>query len=420
MKKTIISIIIMIFCAGITVGIGITYNNKKQADSENSDFANAEEEIAVYDSNNASSLIVWYCDKEMEDYIDTVVNAFSSEKNVAIKASYVAESEMLEKINASNIDEDEQSADIYFIGSESLEKAFLAGLTETVDDMEIFNEENFSQTAISACTYQGKMIAYPLCYETSVLAYNSDYVSAAPEKFDSILEDASNDEIEYPKNITSILKWDVKHLQYNFAFAGSYLEYGGSNGDDETILNLNNSRVLETMEYYYDLYQFFSIDINDAAYDDVLEEFINGDYIYTIVNSKDIAKLEESGISYGIAVIPDMTDELSTTALSLTTTAIINPYSENESVAGDFIKYIAYDNAGIIYDSCGYMPCAKVENYETGTMSTVVQAYDESISLPKLMSASDYWVYLEIALNEVWSGEDIEETMNALQEQMEK
>lgn len=418
MKKTIIGAVVMAVCTALTLGIGVLYNTF-QTKSADSDFVvNEDDEIAVFDNNNAASLILWYSNNGMADYFDAVVNAYSAEKNVAMKASYIPESEMLEKINSANIDDGQESADVYFIESESLEKAFLAGLTETINDMDIFNEDNFSSTAISACTYKNKMIAYPLCYETSVLAYNTDYVDSAPATFDEILNAAADDEVEIPEGITSILKWDVGSLQYNFGFAGSYLEFGGKNGDDENILDLNNENVIMAMEYYYDLYQFFSIDINQADYDNTLEEFINGNIMYTIINSKSISTLEQSGMNYDITVLPDLTDQLTTTTLSLTTVAIINPYAENETVAEDFVKYICYEHAYELYDKCGGMPCAKVENYESGKMNTLTQAYDNSVNLPKLMSASDYWVYLEIAMNEVWNGEDIEETMTALQDKM--
>lgn len=410
MRRVIAGAVSMILCAALIVGIGIIHN-KRQVQSVGGGFANT-------DDNSAAKLTLWYCDNELADYFDAVINTYSSEKNVAVKAAYVSESEMLEKINSANINEDEAPADIYFVSSESLEKAFLAGLTETINDMGIFNADNFSETAIRACTYKDKMIAYPVCYETSMLAYNADYVDSAPKTFDDILSVAADDETELPESVESVLKWDVKSLQYNFGFAGGYLEFGGADGDDESVFDLNGAKVVEAMEYYYNLSQFFSIDINKADYDSVFEEFIDGKVMYTIVNSKSIKELDQSGLNYGLEVLPDLNGNLSTTALSLTTAAVINPYSESGEAAEDFIKYICYDNAGAVYDYSNYIPCADTEQFSSGKLGVVSSAYDKSASLPKLMSASDYWVYLEIAMNKVWSGEDIQQTMNSLEERM--
>lgn len=417
MRKVISGVVAMVLCAALTVGIGIIHTNVQGRGIVDS-FAEDEENISAYDGNNASSLTIWYSDDELEDYLNAIVSTYSSEKNVAVKASYIAESEMLENINAVNLDGDAETVDIYFINSESLEKAFLAGLTETIDDMGIFNEEYFSPTAVGACTYRDKMIAYPVCFETSVLAYNTDYVEGAPRTFDDILDVAADEDTELDENVSAVLKWDVRSLLYNFAFAGSYLEFGGENGDDESILELNSGAIIDAMEYYYNLYQFFSIDINEADYDGTLSEFMDGSVMYSIISSRSIAALEDSDVNYDVAVLPDMNDELTTTALSLTTVAVINPYSSNNSVAKDFIKYICYDNADLLYDYSAYMPCARTDRLSGGRYGTVFEAYNESVSLPKLMSASDYWVYLEISLNKIWSGEDIQETLNSLEERM--
>lgn len=413
MKNIVVSTIFMIICSALVVGAGIAHREYEAGLPETAD---SDADAASDPSDDVIS--VWYCDSELDDYLAALSQTYADEKNITIELTYCAQSEMLEEINAANIDDDLRNADVYFISTESLEKAYLSGLAAEIDDADTFNSESFSETAISACTYHGKLIAYPFCFETSMLAYNTDYVDEAPRTFDEILDAAGDEETELGGDVTYVMKWDVNSLQYNFAFAGSYLEYGGQDGDDESILDLNSDEVVLAMEYYYSLSDFFSIDPDDAEYDDVLADFASGEIVYTIINTKSIKTLDSSGISYEVCVLPDMSDELETAVLSLTTAAVINPYAENEDAAAELVDHICFEGAGDVYEHGGSLPCAGSELTSSGKLSEAMKAYDESVSLPKLMSAGDYWVYLEIALNEVWSGQDINETMNTLEEKV--
>ena len=40
--------------------------------------------------------------------------------------------------------------------------------------------------------------------------------------------------------------------------------------------------------------------------------------------------------------------------------------------------------------------------------------YEKSVSLPKMIETSNFWVQLEIAFTQVWNGADPDETLRAL------
>ena len=87
-----------------------------------------------------------------------------------------SDSEYLEAINQETLHSD-QIPDIYLMSSDSLEKAYLAGLASKVPDtVGICNTDHFSQAALSAVTYDQKLIGYPVYFDTSALVYNEDYL----------------------------------------------------------------------------------------------------------------------------------------------------------------------------------------------------------------------------------------------------
>ena len=87
-----------------------------------------------------------------------------------------SDSEYLEAINQETLHSD-QIPDIYLLSSDSLEKAYLAGLASKVPDtVGICNTDHFSQAALSAVTYDQKLIGYPVYFDTSALVYNEDYL----------------------------------------------------------------------------------------------------------------------------------------------------------------------------------------------------------------------------------------------------
>ena len=122
------------------------------------------------------TIYVWYDDASMTDYIHGAAVLYGDENGVRVIPHLVEENQYLEVINQASV-AGEQIPDVFLISNDSLEKAYLAGLSgEIQDSMEIVNLSYFPQVALDAVTYKGKYVAYPLYYETSILLYNESYL----------------------------------------------------------------------------------------------------------------------------------------------------------------------------------------------------------------------------------------------------
>lgn len=352
---------------------------------------------------------LWYTDEEMDTYMAAAAGSFGQEHHAVVTARQVSSVDYLENINRQNI-EDTDVVDVYILNSESLEKACLAGLTMEMEQ----DLTDYPAIAVSACRYEGKIAALPVYFETSYFLYNKDLVSEAPESFQKIMDFASSDEMsgenaERYQNLQAVLKWDVLDLFCNYQFVGAYLNLGGTDADDRSIVDIDNEQVLEALTFYKELNQSLYFDASEVDYDTMLQEFLEGKMLYTIGKTDSLGLLQQSGMNYGIAAIPALTEELDSKGISVNYVVAVNPYSHAKEAAMELAEYIAGSYAEHCYELSGKLPCRKLESYAQEEFVHVMDAYEKSVQLPKLMDTTNFWVELEVAMNNIWKAEMEEE-----------
>ena len=104
------------------------------------------------------TIYCWYSDESLSGYINAAAVSFGEQNKVRVIPVLTSDSEYLEVINQETLHSD-QIPDIYLLSSDSLEKAYLAGLASKVPDTEeICDTDHFSQAALAAVTYHDKII----------------------------------------------------------------------------------------------------------------------------------------------------------------------------------------------------------------------------------------------------------------------
>lgn len=236
--------------------------------------------------NHKETIYFWYSDESMTNFINSAAVSFGERENVRVIPVLASEREYLEALNQASV-HSEQVPDVYLIGHDSLEKAYLSGLAAPIqDEAGICNGEHFPAAALSAVSYQDKLVAYPFFFETSAFVYNETYlaewaaqtamsqllsageVEEDPENHDGIPVDEAQlqsltesifanavpgtiDDIlniantfELPDGVEGIMKWDVSDIFYNYWLVGNYMIVGGDAGDKPEIININNPETL--------------------------------------------------------------------------------------------------------------------------------------------------------------------------------
>ena len=472
LRKRLIAILMIALCAGSIYGIGwmgITVQQSEETEVEDDSLFGHRE-----------TLYLWYTDEALTDYLNSVAVSYSEyQSDVRVIPVYTSGREYLETINQASL-HTEDVPDLYIVSNDSLEKAYLAGLASEVRLPEgVLPMDNFfPQTAISAVTYRDKQIGYPFYFETSCLLYNETYLTdwaraqieaetdaliaeAAQEQLDNGGEPEDNDgaaagtieenvisdeevrervDQTLPGTIDDILafadvydapdqvevfKWDVSDIFYNYFFVGDSIDVGGVNGDRADSIHIYNEDAIRCLRVYQNLNQFFSIDTKEISYDAILQDFIDGKIVYTVATTDALSKIEnakaEGGFAYeyGISMMPDVSDELGSASLSVTQCVVINGYSVKKDMANDFAVYLTEYATDSLYTRTGKLPVYDSgDTYDDPNKEAFLQEYMCSVPMPKMIETSNFWVELEIVFAKIWDGEDANNDLKSLSEQI--
>ena len=438
----------------------------------------AEEELAE-DSlfRHRETLYLWYADEGLTDYLNGVAVSYNEyQEEVRVVPVYTQGLEYLETINQASL-QGEEIPDLYIVSNDALEKAYLAGLASEVKLPEWVQpmEELLPGTAVRAVTYHDRRIGYPFYYETSCLLYNRTYLEdwaraqiiaerdqalaedaqeqadsgdvveevreaqeeeavsgeeieakigeAIPETIDEILSFA--DVYDAPEQVEAVFKWDVSDIFYNYFIVGDYIDVGGENGDNADSIGIYNENAIKALRVYQNLNQFFSIDTKEISYDGVLQDFLDGKIVYTVATTDALSKLEKAreegafSYEYGVTRVPDVSGELGSASLSVTQCVGVNGYSTKKEMANDFAVYLTQYNTQELYARTGKLPVhCDGETYDNPNAAAFLEEYARSVPMPKMIETSNFWVQLEIAFARIWEGEDANDELRALSEQI--
>lgn len=314
-----------------------------------------ESEDSIF-TRNKETVYFWYTDEALTDYLNGAAVAYGEEHDVRVIPVLASGLEYLETINKASIQSD-TPPDMYIVGNDSLEKAFLAGLASNVDE-EKWDEikEDYPDASRLAVTYKNNIIGYPFYFETSALLYNRTYLEDFAKKKIEAEEDAAEaeaaqteadnseetdllegdmpdivatdateessvssdmgakieeqvqamlpstiddilsfaNEYDAPEQVEAVFKWDVTDIFYNYFFAGNNMVVGGEAGDNVENMNIYNKDAIACLKVYQNLNQFFSIDTKEISYEDIISDFIAGKIVYTVATTDAVAKLEEA------------------------------------------------------------------------------------------------------------------------------
>ena len=417
-------------------------------------------------ADSRETIYFWYTDDSMTDFVNSAAVTFGEKEDVRVIPVLASDSEYLEAVNQASLHSD-QVPDVYLVSHEALEKAYLAGLAREIDDVEeVCDSGHFPPAALASVTYRGKLVAYPLFFQTSVLLYNETYLNewaaqsaqrellgdgsedgepaedstgiavdetvlaqkteeyrgrAIPATVDDILNIA--DTFDVPEGV-DIMKWDVSDIFYNYWIVGNYMTVGGESGDDSTLVDIANPDTVSCLEVYKALNQFFSIESDTVTYESVIQDFMDGKLVFTIATTDAAARLaqaKEDGsldFEYGFALMPDVSAEQKSRSMSVTNTVAVNGYSAHRELANRFAAFLVDDCADMLYPRTGKIAANLNANAEDGAVWIFKQEYADSIPLPKMMETGNYWLYLERLFAMVWNEGDVETLVEELEQQI--
>ncbi|MCR4755897.1 MAG: extracellular solute-binding protein [Lachnospiraceae bacterium] len=433
----------------------------------------------VTDHEYNDSLIVWYTDESMTDYLNAMAVEYHEKGGMRVLPRLQASGEYIESVYKNSVSK-EDAPDVYILSNDALEKAYLSGCAAIVDKKgDCLNTSNFPEAALDAVTYKGNKVGYPYYFETCALVYNRTYLremitnkvlaetakepeesnegeetpseeepveviptegtpefdeyienkidEAIPSTFDELL--AFADSYDAPEKVEGMFKWDVRDVFFNYFFIGNYINVGGKCGDDAGTMDVYNIDAIRAMTLFQSLNSFFAFESSDVTYNQVVDEFKEGKLVFATATSDIVGRLAEAAeagefeYEYGLAMIPDISEDMVSRSLSVTEAIVVNAYSDKGDEAEKFARFLTCQNAGGLYERTGKLPSAlNAIDYGADARYAYLKAfadeYSYSVPMPKLMTTSNYWLLLEDAFAGVWSGKDASGTLKKLAEQL--
>jgi len=438
----------------------------------------SEKQESTIFTGGKETLYLWYTDEALTSYLSGAAVAYGEDHDVRIVPVLESGAEYLEKINQASLESN--APDLYIIRHDSLEKASLAGLAEEVEPPgDVAMEDVYMGTGLLAANYRDKIIGYPFYFETSALLYNKTYLEdmarsqlqaeadlaegeAAQEQHEAALEEGNimeasgeeaapessfteeqveervqeilpstirdietfADNYDAPEQVEGVFKWDVTDIFYNYFFVGDAIDMGGDAGWDTGRIDIYNPDAIKNMRVYQELNQFFSIDTGESDYEAILNEFMEGKTVFTMATTDVVFRLEHArddglfAYDYDIAMTPDIGEGRETRSLSMTSCVAVNGYSQHKDVANDFAYFLTSRYNNILFARTGKVSAAKGVDYGYEALDKFAEGYEKSISLPKMIETSNFWVKLEVMFSQIWNGADANEKLKELSEEM--
>lgn len=469
LKKRLTAVGITAIAAVLTFGIaksGLQITEKQ----EDSVFASGKE-----------TLYLWYTDEALTSYLTGAAVAYNESHDVRIVPVLESGLEYLENINRASLEANAPDLYILSHDSlEKAYLAGLASEIKPSEGASL--EESYMGTGLKAAAYKDKILGYPFYFETSALLYNKTYLedmarkqleaeadlaegeaaqeqaeaeqqteaSTLPEESEVAVEaeaaeftreqidervkeilpgtikdiETFADEYDAPEQVEGVFKWDVTDIFYNYFFIGDAVNMGGEAGYDTALIDIYNLEAIQSLRVYQELNQFFSIDTGEIDYDTILDEFMAGKMVFTIATTDSVFKLEHArsdglmAYDYGVVPVPDIEEGRGSRSLSMTNCVVINGYCSDKEAANDFAYFLTTQYNDILYARSGKVSAAKNVDYGYEALNEFAAEYEKSISMPKMIETSNFWVQLEVVFSEVWNGADANEKLKELSEQI--
>lgn len=383
-------------------------------------------EVKNLDIEVPVTINVWYDNKDYETYLNTVATGIKAANNlVSVNPIYVDEPDIIDTIYTETVSNN-NAPDIYLMSAENCDKACLLGLMLENDSYnDIYNEQIYGKAAIKAASYKGKIYGYPVSFEMPVMVYNKTYASPV-DSFDELKQISDNYNVtDENQNITKVFDFEPLDMLLNYPYVGRYINIGGDEAEAADVFTIDEYNFKQAVKEYALLKDTFGIDEDESTISSCLDAFSQNKLLYTIVSASELKKLDDSGVSYGIIPVPHLSGGLESVPMSVTTLAIVNPYTSNISVAKTVARAISYDYASDMQSLSGHVSArANLINTERKADDTdynmLHDIYSDSIVKAKYVGVQNIYTRYEILLHQVWSGMSVDDAYNEFYKEIEK
>lgn len=355
-------------------------------------------------SAEAGKLTVWCSEKQVE-ILQELGNDFESMYGIPVDVQEMGFDQIKTKfLQAAPVGE---GPDIIVTAHDQIGELVASGLLLPMDFLTLSDRKEFTDTAISAFEYNGKLYGMPYGVEAIALFYNKDYLEEAPETFEELAEIAA----EYTDDEFRGFVYDAPNFYFTapLLFAnGGYVFKQTEQGLDPTDIGLNNEGAVKGAEFLKSLYDMGVMKPGDNS--QIADGLFKDGMAMAIINGPwAIEGYKQAGIDYGIAPIPSI-DGNECRPFTGVQGFLINSQSPNTLFAIDFLANFI-NTTDVMYRlfQADPRPPARLDVAEMAKDNADVYAFFESaltgIPMPNIPAMAAVWGAMGDALNQIVNGE---------------
>jgi maltose/maltodextrin transport system substrate-binding protein len=355
-------------------------------------------------SAEAGKLTVWCSEKQVE-ILQELGNDFESMYGIPVDVQEMGFDQIKTKfLQAAPVGE---GPDIIVTAHDQIGELVASGLLLPMDFLTLSDRKEFTDTAISAFEYNGKLYGLPYGVEAIALFYNKDYLEEAPETFEELAEIAA----EYTDDEFRGFVYDAPNFYFTapLLFAnGGYVFKQTEQGLDPTDIGLNNEGAIKGAEFLKSLYDMGVMKPGDNS--QIADGLFKDGMAMAIINGPwAIEGYKQAGIDYGIAPIPSI-DGNECRPFTGVQGFLINSQSPNTLFAIDFLANFI-NTTDVMYRlfQADPRPPARLDVAEMAKDNADVYAFFESaltgIPMPNIPAMAAVWGAMGDALNQIVNGE---------------
>lgn len=361
------------------------------------------------DASKPEKLVVWE-DKEKSGWLEKVAADFEKENGIKIEFKEV---EMATKMKEQlRLDGPAGTGpDIITLPHDQIGELAVQGHIlelNVSDDV----KKTFSESSISAQSFDGKLYGLPKSAETPVFIYNKALMTEVPATMEDLYE--------FAKANTKDGKYGFLALWDNFYFA--HAPIGGNGGfvfgEKDGALNpqdlgLNNEGAVKGTEYIQKWYaeKLFPNGIVGESGGSAMDGLFNEGNVASYMNGPwAFGGLKDAGIDFGVAPLPKFADGTPMKTFMGVKGWHVSSYSKNQEWATKFLEFITNDeNAKYRFEQTGEVPTnvalvddpAIAEN--EGAKAVALQTQD-AVPMPNIPEMGEVWGPMASALQTVVTG----------------
>lgn len=333
-----------------------------------------------------TDVIFWYDDASYDTFFALAAEEYFKETGIKVLPVYKSSAEYMTAVYDKTMQDDEYP-DVYLISGDNLEEAYLYGLVAVNEAADSY--DSAAKNAVAASVYAGKMLGYPLNYNTCLFIYQNGYFEKTPDTMQDII-DYSN-ENEPGENVEYLVEWDVNDAFYDFPFISNSVTFEKKKPQLLEVV-YEEDVYQQDLEFFEGLLSSFSVNARTVSEESILENFKEGRTLCAIIDTDSLYRLE--GCSYSLTKMPDLNEQLKTSVCAMTEMLVVNEFSEKQNQAADFAKFVTVSMAGELHETSGHYSVFKSRDADM-VEQTAYETYEEAVLAPNSQDARDFWVGLK-------------------------